>query len=312
MKYDTAGDPMSGLKWSRKTPGKIAKELRSIEIKVSGKTVGRLLKAMRYSLKTNQKKISNGGVKQTKKEREKRDKQFMYIGQQRESFSKRQEPVISVDSKKKEKIGNFTNSGSTYARKAYHTNDHDFASYALGKFIPYGIYDTLSNDGSVFAGTSFDTPLFAVESIEKWWKYEGQKRYPKVKNIYILADCGGSNGYRSRVWKYEIQRKLCDVHGLSVTVSHYPPGASKWNPIEHRLFSEISKNWQGEPLLSYEKALKFIRTTKTSTGLKVKAYMVKKKYEKNQTVSDKELSRLSISKHAIMPEWNYTITPSNL
>ena len=312
MKYDTAGDPISGLRWSRKTPDKIAKELQSIKINVSGKTVGRLLKAMRYSLKVNQKKVSNGGKKLTKEEREKRDKQFIYIGQQRESFSERQEPVISVDSKKKENIGNFTNSGSVYSREAYQTNDHDFSSYAEGKFIPYGIYDTLSNDGSVFAGISSDTPLFAVESIEKWWRYEGKKKYPKTKTIYILADGGGSNGYRSRVWKYELQKKLSDVHGLSVIVSHYPPGASKWNPIEHRLFSEISKNWQGEPLVSYEKALKFIRTTKTSTGLKVKAYMVKKKYVKNQTVSDKEMSRLSILKHEIMPEWNYTITPSNL
>ncbi len=217
-----------------------------------------------------------------------------------------------MDSKKKEKIGNFTNPGSTYNRKAYLTNDHDFVSYAIGKLISYGIYDTVSNNGSIFAGTSFDTPLFAVESIEKWWRYEGKNKYPETKHLYILADGGGSNGYRSRVWKYELQRKLCDVHKLFVTVSHYPPGASKWNPIEHRLFSEITKNWKGEPLVSYEKALKFIRTTKTDTGLKVKAYLVKKKYEKKKTVTDKEMSRLIISKHKIMPEWNYTTAPSEM
>jgi hypothetical protein len=220
-------------------------------------------------------------------------------------------PIISVDSKKKEKIGNFKNDGSTYRREAVKTNDHDFGSYATGKFIPYGIYDTSYNLGTIFGGVSYDTPLFAVESIEKWWRYEGSKRYPKANGIYILADAGGSNSYRSTVWKYEIQNKLCNTHGLSVTVSHYPAGASKWNPIEHRLFSEISKNWQGEPLVSYEKAVNFIKTTKTSTGLKVKAHIVKKTYKKKLTISDEKMKGVSISKHKIMPDLNYTLTPTN-
>ena len=149
-------------------------------------------------------------------------------------------------------------------------NDHDFPTYSVGKGIPFGIYDTIANLGSVYLGTTRDTPAFAVDSISKWWKEEGMKRYPDAKELYILADSGGSNSARSRVWKYRLQTTMCDQYGLSITVSHYPPGASKWNPIEHRLFSEITKNWSGEPLETYEKALKLIRTTKTSTGLKAK------------------------------------------
>lgn len=312
MNYDIAGDPISGLKWSRKTPQKIAELLKSNGINVSGKTVGRLLKKMRFSLKVNQKKIANGGKKPTKKEQESRDRQFNYINELREKYAKMGYSIISVDTKKKETIGNFKNQGSTYRRDAEPTNDHDFSSYGIGKFIPYGIYDSLSNLGTIYAGTSCDTPQFAVESIVKWWRNEGRKKNPNGNGIYILADAGGSNSYRSKVWKYKLQNKFCDVYGLPVIVSHYPPGASKWNPIEHRLFSEISKNWRGEPLSSYEKALKYIRTTKTSTGLKVKAYLVKKNYEKKITVSDEEMIGISLSRHKTMPEWNYTIAPRKI
>jgi len=309
MKNDVAGDPITGLKWYRKTPGKIAEKLESHGINVSGKTVGRILKKMGFSLKVNQKKISNGGEKLTKEEKIDRNDQFNYIAKLREESAKNRNPIISVDTKKKEKIGNFKNEGATYERKGKSAYDHDFESYATGKFIPYGVYDTLCNSGTIFGGISADTPLFAVESIEKWWRYEGKKRYPKSKSIYILADAGGSNSYRSKVWKYEIQNKLCDTHGLSVTISHYPAGASKWNPIEHRLFSEISKNWQGEPLESYEKALNFIKTTKTSTGLKVKVHLVNKNYKKNVTVSDEKMKSISLESHNVMPKLNYTIIP---
>ncbi len=310
MKYETAGDPITGLKWTRRTMEKIANELKSIGIQVCSNTVGRLLKNMGFSLKVNHKKIASGGKKVTPEEQRNRDRQFGYIGDQRESFAKRGLPIISVDAKKKEKIGNFRNEGATWRRNSKKVNDHDFPSYSIGKGIPFGIYDTIANLGSVYLGATHDTPSFAVDSIAKWWEEEGLKRYPDAKELYILADSGGSNSARSRVWKYGLQTKICDQYGLSVTVSHYPPGASKWNPIEHRLFSEISKNWSGEPLETYEKALKLIRTTKTSTGLKVKARFVRKHYKTGEKVSDSEMNSLSIKHHTNFPTLNYTLNPT--
>jgi hypothetical protein len=309
MKFETAGDPITGLKWTRRTTEKIANELKSIDIQVCSNTVGRLLKKMGFSLRVNHKKIASGGKKVTAEDQRNRDTQFRYIGDLRESFAKRSLPIISVDSKKKEKIGNFKNQGATYRRKPKMVNDHDFPSSAVGNGLPFGIYDTIGNLGSVYLGTTRDTPEFAVDSIAKWWKEEGTKRYPDAKGLYILADSGGSNSARSRVWKYRLQTKMCDQYGLSITVSHYPPGTSKWNPIEHRLFSEISKNWSGEPLETYEKALKLIRTTKTSTGLKVKAHFVRKHYKTGQKVSDSEMNSLSITHHTKFPSWNYTLNP---
>lgn len=257
----------------------------------------------------NHKGISSGGKILTKEEKIDRNNQFDYIAKLREKSAENKIPIISVDTKKKEKVGNFKNEGATYERQGKSTYDHDFESYAIGKFIPYGVYDAVCNLGTIFGGVSADTPLFAVEVIEKWWRYEGEKRYPKAHSIYILADAGGSNGCRSRAWKYEIQNKLCDIHGLSVTISHYPAGVSKWNPIEHRLFSEISKNWQGEPLVCYEKALNFTKITKTSTGMKVKVHLVDKYYEKNVTISDREMESISLKRHHVLPKLNYTITP---
>lgn len=309
MKFETAGDPITGLKWTRRTTEKIANELKSIDIQVCSNTVGRLLKKMGFSLRVNHKKIASGGKKVTAEDQRNRDTQFRYIGDLRESFAKRSLPIISVDSKKKEKIGNFKNQGATYRRKPKMVNDHDFPSSAVGNGLPFGIYDTIGNLGSVYLGTTRDTPEFAVDSIAKWWKEEGTKRYPDAKELYILADSGGSNSARSRVWKYRLQTKMCDQYGLSITVSHYPPGTSKWNPIEHRLFSEISKNWSGEPLETYEKSLKLIRTTKTSTGLKVKAHFVRKHYKTGQKVSDSEMNSLSITHHTKFPSWNYTLNP---
>jgi len=309
MKYETAGDPITGLKWTRRTTEKIANELKSIDIQVCSNTVGRLLKNMGFSLRVNQKKIASGGKKVTAEDQRNRDKQFRYIGELRESLAKRCLPIISVDSKKKEKIGNFKNQGATYRRKSKMVNDHDFPSYAVGKGILFGIYDTVDNSGSVYLGTTHDTPAFAVDAIVKWWEKEGMKRYPDAKELYILADSGGSNSARSRAWKYRLQKIMCDQYGLSITVSHYPPGASKWNPIEHRLFSEISKNWSGEPLETYEKALKLMRTTKTSTGLKVKSHFVRKHYKTGEKVSDSEMNSLSIKPHTKFPTWNYTLNP---
>ena len=310
MKYETAGDPITGLKWTRRTTEKIARELKSLGIQVSSNTVARLLKDMGFSLKVNHKKIASGGKKVTAEDQKNRDNQFRYIGSLRESFAKKSIPIISVDSKKKENIGNFKNQGAVWRRKSKEVNDHDFPSYSVGKGIPFGIYDTIANLGAVYLGTTHDTPAFAVDSISKWWGAEGMIRYPDAKELYILADSGGSNSARSRVWKYRLQTKICDQYGLSVTVSHYPSGASKWNPIEHRLFSEITKNWKGEPLETYEKALKLIRTTKTSTGLKVKSYFVRKHYRTGEKVSDSEMNSLSILPHPNFPALNYTLKPT--
>ena len=312
MKYETAGDPITGLKWTRKTTEKIAEELESIGIIVSPNTAGKLLKKLGFSLRVNHKKIALGGKSRSRQDQQKRNEQFGYISELRESYAQKGYPSISVDTKKKELIGNFKNPGVAYARELRLVNDHDFASYSTGKGIPYGIYDTQRNKGMVFVGMTFDTADFAVECIEKWWRKEGQRHYPQSKSILILADCGGSNSSRCRRWKLGIQEKLCDRHGLDVTVAHYPPGTSKWNPIEHRLFGEISKNWSGTPLETYETMLKFIRTTKTTTGLKVKAYLVRKRYEKGNKVPDKQMAQIKLKQHATFPEWNYTIQPRKM
>ena len=309
MKYETAGHPISGLKWTRKTTEKISSELESIGIIVSANTVCRLLKQMGFSLKVNCKKIESGISNPP--DPKKRDQQFGYIADLREKFTKRQLPVISVDTKKKELIGNFKNWGDSWQESPIEVKDHDFPSDAKGKAIPYGIYDTQKNIGTVFLGVTRDTPSFAVDSIETWWKTEGKDNYPDVKELLILADSGGSNSCRSRVWKYKIQKNICNRYGLSIRVSHYPPGSSKWNPIEHRLFSEVSKNWAGRPLDSYETVLKYIRTTKTSTGLKVKAHFVRKNYKTGEKVSNKQMDQIAI-KNGLLPEWNYILHPTKM
>jgi len=319
MEYEIAGDPMSDLKWIRKTTEKISKELKKININVGRTTVGKILKKLGFSLKSNSKKISNGGKLVTKEEQEKRDRQFKYINKTRVKFAKKNLPVASVDTKKKEQIGNFKNPGTRLKRESDLVNDHDFLTYALGKAALYGVYDDVKNVGYVSVGmflkegstiSSSDTPEFAVESIERWWRNEGKKTHSISKEILVLADAGGSNGYRCNMWKVKLQEILCNKYGLEVTVCHYPPGASKWNPIEHRLFSEITKNWQGTPLKNYETVLKYIRTTKTNFGLKVKAVLVKKKYKKGIKASNYDLKNLNIRYHTVNPSWNYTISPS--
>ncbi len=319
MEYETAGDPMSNLKWTKKTTEKISKELASINITVSKTTVGKILKKMGFSLKSNSKKISNGGKSMTKNKQEERNQQFIYINKIRKKFRNNKLPVISVDNKKTELIGNFKNAGTRYKKIADLTNDHDFNSYGIGKAGIYGIFDESFNQGFVCVGqqlwegkkfNSGNTPEFAVESIKKWWENVGKGNYPHADEILILADSGGSNGYKPHMWKLKLQELLCIKHGLKVTVCHYPPGASKWNPIEHRLFSEISKNWQGTPLRDYETVLKYIRTTTTNTGLKVKARLIKKKYIKGKTVSKEELKNFNLHRHKIMPLLNYSLCPN--
>ncbi len=238
----------------------------------------------------------------------------------RENFGKTNYPAISVDTKKKELIGNFKNPGTRYKKEADLVNDHDFLNCGLGKAVLYGVYDMRQNTGFVSIGKfvtegkrirSGDTPEFAVESIERWWCEEGSRQYRNAKEMLILADAGGSNGYRPHMWKVKIQELICDRHGITVTVCHYPPGKSKWNPIEHRLFSEISKNWQGTPLTSYETVLNYTLTTKTATGLKVNAVMVDKRYEKGLGASEEDLKKLNIERHETNPEWNYAISPKS-
>lgn len=302
MKPDTAGDPISGLKWTRKSTAKIAKTLRRMGIQVSRNTVGKLLKEINFRLRVNHKKRSTASPRD-------RDKQFKHIQRMRNSFTRRGDPVISIDSKKKEQVGNFKNAGVAWKQQADETFDHDFRSLAEGIAIPYGFYDPTLNRGFVVVGTSKETAEFAVDCLVNWWLQEGNKRYGHAKQILILADGGGGNAANSRVWKARLQSKFCDRFDITITVSHYPPGTSKWNPIEHFLFSHISKNWEGEPLGSYEKILKYIRTTTTEAGLKVRALLNTKNYNTGIIVSDEEMDSLCIQKHPQLPQWNYTIRP---
>ncbi len=295
---------MTGLKWSRRTTEKIAGELGRIGIQVSSSTVCRVLKTMGFSLRSNRKSISDATSPE-------RNEQFEYIAHLRESYVQEGHPIISVDTKKKELVGLFKNPGSTWERQPIPVNDHDFRSQAEGIAVPYGVYELLHNRGHVFVGTSFETAEFATDSIVRWWRY-AKKDYAHPQRLLILADGGGGNGVRSRAWKTFIQTRLADQHNIPVTICHYPPGTSKWNPIEHRLFSEISKNWKGKPLDSYETIINYIRTTTTATGLKVRARLVKKHYKKGIKISDAQFSQLSIEHHTTLPKWNYTISPREM
>jgi hypothetical protein len=298
------------LKWTRKTTRKVAKELRRLKIRISAKTVGRLLKEMGFSLRVNRKDLESGN--KNPPQRKVRNRQFKYINSKRRVFAATGNPIISVDTKKKEKVGNFKNPGSTWQDDPYVVNDHDFPNDALGRAIPYGIYDTEANHGFVAVGTSHETPAFAVDSIIDWWKRYGRIAYADSDELLILADCGGGNSARSHAWKYHLQHRLCNPFGLKVTVCHYPPGASKWNPIEHHLFSHISNNWAGRPLETYETMVKYIKTTKTSTGLLVKASLNAKNYEKGEKVSATKMAQLALNKHKTLPNWNYTLRPSRM
>ena len=303
MKHDTAGDPMTGLKWTRRTTAKIAAELRCADIAVSDRTVAKLLKMLGFSLRVNHKKLSGACSDQ-------RDAQFSHIAALRELYAAQGLPLISVDTKKKELVGRFKNDGVCWAVEPVLVKDHDFRSEAIGIAIPYGVYDLQANRGTMFVGTTHDTPDFAVDCVEKWWRTEGQKRYGDTQRLAILADGGGSNSPTSRAWKYGLQSRVCNRHGLHVTVAHYPTGASKWNPIEHRLFSEISKNWAGRPLDSYETILNYLRSTSTASGLRVRAHLIRKPYEKGVKISDAQMDELDIIKAEHLPRWNYTLRPA--
>jgi len=302
----TAGDPITGLKWTRKTTAKVSEALRTLDIDVSPRTVARLLEDLDYRLRVNHKKLARGSTRT----RSQRNQQFLYIETRRRSFAKRGLPVISVDTKKKELIGRFKNPGAAWAQVATPVNDHDFRSDASHIASPYGVFDPVANRGHVFVGTSHDTPAFAADCVARWWRTEGRARYPDADQLLILADTGGSNGARCRAWKHGVLTTLAAPMGLEVTVCHYPSGASKWNPIEHRLFSHISKHWAGEPLVTLETMLNFIRTTRTATGLRVRATLMKGDYPKGLKPTAADMARLPLRRHKTLPEWNYTLAPS--
>lgn len=303
----TRGDPESPLMWTSKSISKITQELNDQGFIISPMSVYRLLKEQGYSLQANAK------VKEGKKTHPDRDSQFDYINESAKKFMRDHDPVISVDAKKKELIGDYNNPGKEWAPSGEPTRvlDHDFPDPKVPKAVPFGVYDIEKNIGFVSVGKSCDTAEFAVESIRTWWNTIGAESYPKSKKILICADSGGSNSSRSRLWKSELQ-KFCNMTRLSVTVCHFPAGTSKWNKIEHRLFSEISKNWRGRPLVSYETVVNLIGETKTKSGLKVHATLDEKTYEKGIKISDDELSTIRLQRHKFHGEWNYTIKPDKI
>ena len=300
---DIAGEPQTGKRWVRQSLSKIQQALQKQKaIVLSREKIRCLLNELKIRPKSNIKRLHP-------KPHPDRDRQFQYINRQRVAFHKAGWPCISVDTKKKELLGSFFNRGQQWCRTATSVNTHDFPSYAEGKAVPYGIYDMLHNLGYVAVGQSADTPEFAVDAIVWWWQHFGCHLYPNAPELLILADGGGSNGYRPRRWKQQLQEKLTDALGLTVTVCHYPTGASKWNPIEHRLFSQISRTWAGTPLTSYDVILDGLCSTKTTTGLRVNATLIDTIYEKGLSVTDKEMKLLMIEKHDTCPSWNYTIRP---
>ena len=305
MEHDVAGDPISGLKWTRRSTGAISEDLATLNIKTSSRTVSRILRKLKYALRVNHKKLSYG----SRAEREERNEQFEYIAEQREQFRREGNPSISIDTKKKELIGNFKNNGVSWQQKGIPVNDHDFRSQAIGIGIPYGIYTLGANIGTVFVGTSFETPEFATDCIRNWWLFKGRYLFQGATKLLILADGGGSNRPGSNRFKLGLQEKLCDKHDLEITVCHYPTGASKWNPIEHRYFCQISRNWSGIPLRSLEIMLNYIETTKTSTGLTSFSYLIDKLYTKGIVVPQSVAKTLSVRHHEVQPRRNYTLSP---
>jgi DDE family transposase len=301
LEDSTAGDPMTGLKWTYRSIRRLAKALRRHGFKLSSNTVARLLRRMDFSLRTNRKTLAEVSDPD-------RDRQFRYLNRLRSYYITLGWPVISVDSKKKELIGPFKNPGRTWRRKVHQVFAHDFPSLAKGRGIPYGIYDVKHNDGLVVVGTSHDTPTFAVSCIRQWWLKRGRGRYPDAPRLLIEADGGGSNDYRKWEWKLALQ-DLADEFNLVITVTHYPPGASKWNPIDHRMFSLISNNWKGEPLTSYEVMLKHIRRTRSQEGFHCQACLDTREYPEKGKISPEERARVRLQRRKVLPQWNYSILP---
>jgi hypothetical protein len=302
---DVAGDPMGGKRWVRSSLSRLAGQLTERGFPVDKKTVWRILRRLGFSLKFNAKRRKGFGYS-THPER---DTQFQYIAAKRKEFAAAGLPVISVDTKKKELIGDFKRPGRTWCRQAPEVNEHDFPGAAECRAVPMGVYDLARNEGRVVVGVSNDTPQFAVRAIAAWWRERGRTAYSGAARLLILADGGGANGARSKGWKQHLQRELCDKDGLTVTVCHYPPGCSKWNPIERRPFSQISINWAGKPLRSLAIMLGYIRGTTTTTGLNVEAELDEGTYRKGEKFSKTEMEHLSLKRHDVCPSWNYTLSP---
>lgn len=299
----TRGDPMCPLRWTCKSTKKISDELIKFGHKISDRSVAMLLKDAGYSLQANS-KMKEGDSDPD------RNSQFEYISKQTKAFQKRNQPVISVDTKKKELIGDFKNGGTEWRPKGKpeRVQVHDFGYDDLGKGIPYGVYDITENNGWVSVGTDHDTAEFAVATIHNWWRQMGRHSYPKARDLLIMADGGGSNGSRSKLWKLEIQN-FADKTGLKVSICHFPPGTSKWNKIEHRMFSFITKNWRGRPLLSHQVMVNLIGATTTKTGLKIKARLDNSNYETGRKISKDDMRRINIEPHGFRGDWNYKIVP---
>ena len=299
----TSGDPMRPLRWTCKSTSNLAKSLQSQGFSVSASSIRSILKEQGYSLQSNRKRFEG-------KQSPDRNKQFEYIASATEQFLKRECPVISVDAKKKELVGNYANPGQEWRKKGapLEVEAYDFINPDLGKVTPYGIYDVNHNTGWVNVGTDNDTAQFAVESIKRWWKEMGEWMYPDAREILILADGGGSNGSRNRLWKRSLQ-EWADEEDLTIMVCHFPPGTSKWNKIEHRMFCHITRNWRGQPLVSHEVIIELIGSTTTKAGLEIGVDLDKGIYPKGIKVTDGEMSRLRIEHADFHGEWNYFIKP---
>jgi hypothetical protein len=302
---DTGGDPMSSTKYVRRSLRHLSAALAARGHDACPSTIADLLRAHDYAPHVNVKRFTGPPHAE-------RDAQFLYIQDWRDWFAEAGLPILSVDTKKKELIGNFANAGAAWTLTGEAVNAHDFRQDATCRAVPYGLYDWLANQGHVTVGTSADTPDFAVDAIADWWGRRGQRRYPAADMVLLLADAGGSNSCRARLWKLGLQERLADRYGLVVTVCHYPTGASKWNPVEHRLFGPISTNWAGTPLRTLETMLGLLRGTKTQTGLRVTARQEARVYHTGVKVSDQQMARLDIDYHATCPQWNYTIWPRHL
>jgi Rhodopirellula transposase DDE domain len=296
----TAGDPITGMKWTHRSLRKLCKALRRRGVRLSPTTLARLLRRLRFSLRTCRKQ--KAGIRNRD-----RDRQFRYLLRLRNWYLARNWPVISVDGKKKELVGNFKNPGRSWRCQPHEVLDHDYPTWAEGRANPVGIYDLAHNDGYVVIGISQETPSFEVAGIRRWWLDVGRGRYEKKNHLLIEVDSGGANDHRKWEWKFALQG-LADEFGLTITVTHFPPGASKWNPIDHRMFSLISANWAGEPLRSYETILKHIRTTRSDTGFHCRACLDFRKYERKK-ISPAQKASIRLMRRKVMPKWNYTIRP---
>lgn len=299
----TRGDPESPLRWTSKSTRKLSAELKESGFKVSPQKVGQLLHAGGYSLQATKKTLEGTSHPD-------RNEQFELINELSDTFHARGAPVLSVDTKKKELVGDFRNAGREWQPEGQPVpvRVHDFIDKDLGKVIPYGVYDIGNNTGWVNVGTDHDTPEFAVRSIAEWWKHMGKRTYPDSKELLITADSGGSNASRARLWKLELQR-FADRTGLTISVSHFPPGTSKWNKIEHRLFCHITENWRGRPLVDHETVVQLIGSVRTTAGLKVRSKLDLRTYPTGVKVTDAEMRELSITRNAFHGDWNYTIHP---